>query len=114
MEKTCNEKNRITYRHINWHGSTEKRSEIKNQASHVPIKSKQCILTQEKQRCLSNLWKLKQCLVVKTKKKEKTANAVTTTFSNKKSPQRKLASATITKPVDLMKGISMNTTRPLN
>ena len=34
--------------------------------------------------------------------KGKTARTVTTTFSDKKSPQRKLASSTIANPEDLM------------
>ena len=44
-------------------------------------------------------------------KERKTASTVTTTFSDKNSPQRKFASATIANPVELMKGTTMNTTR---
>ena len=35
-------------------------------------------------------------------------------FSDKKSPQRKFASATIANPVELMNGTTMNTSRFLN
>ena len=38
----------------------------------------------------------------------KTASTVKTTFSDKKSPQRKFASATTTNPVELMNGATMN------
>ena len=41
-------------------------------------------------------------------KERKTASTVTTTFSDKKSPQRKLASAMTTKSVELMNGTTMN------
>ena len=41
-------------------------------------------------------------------KERKTASTVTTTFSDKKSPQRKLASATTTNSVELMNGTTMN------
>ena len=44
-------------------------------------------------------------------KERKTASIVTTTFSDKKSPQSKSASATITNPVELMNGRTMNTSR---
>ena len=44
-------------------------------------------------------------------KERKTASTVTTTFSDKKSPQRKFASATIANPVDLMNGTLMNTSK---
>ena len=44
-------------------------------------------------------------------KERKTASNVTTFFSNKKSPQRKFASATIADPVDLLNGPIMNTSR---
>ena len=42
---------------------------------------------------------------------EKTASTVTTTFSDKKSPQRKFASGTIANPGDLMNQTTMNTSR---
>ena len=44
-------------------------------------------------------------------KERKTASTVTTIFSNKKSPQRKFASATIAQPVDLTNETTMNTSR---
>ena len=44
-------------------------------------------------------------------KERKTASTVTTIFSNKKSPQRKFASATIAYPVDLTNETTMNTSR---
>ena len=47
-------------------------------------------------------------------KERKTASTVTTTFSDKKSPQRKFASATIANPVDLMNGTLMNTSKCIN
>ena len=43
--------------------------------------------------------------------KEKTASIVTTTFSDKKSPQRKFASTAIANPRDLMNRTTMNTSR---
>ena len=44
-------------------------------------------------------------------KERKTASNVTTFFSNKKSPQRKFASATITYLVDLTNKLTVNTSR---
>ena len=44
-------------------------------------------------------------------KERKTASTVTTTFSDKKLPQRKFDTATTTNPVDLMNGTTMNTSR---
>ena len=44
-------------------------------------------------------------------KERKIASTVTTIFWNKKSPQRKFASATIADPVDLLNGRIMNTSR---
>ena len=44
-------------------------------------------------------------------KERKTASTVTTIFSNKKSRQRKFASATIAYPVDLTNETTMNTSR---
>ena len=66
-----NEKNRITIRHTKIHDSTEKKTEIGIKHSQVLLTSKQSIINSKRQLCLSNLWKLKECLVVKTKKKEK-------------------------------------------
>ena len=68
--KTCNEKNRITDRHIKRHDSTEK---LKSRTNHsqVPLTINKELSTPKKKLCLSILWKLKECLVVKTKKKEK-------------------------------------------
>ena len=47
----------------------------------------------------------------KDQKERKTASFVTTVFSNKNSPQRKFASATIANPKYLMNAATMNTSR---
>ena len=96
--------------------------------SQVTSTSKQMHYQHQKGSSVFQIHEKKECLVVKTKKKElvetssrrKVAEAsgnyqfVTTFFSDKKSPQRKLASAKIANPVELMNGTTMNTSRFLN
>ena len=56
---------------------------------------------------VSHTYENKDCLVVKTKNKEKLPVLWRQLFSDKKSAQRKFASATIANPVELLKETTM-------
>ena len=107
---TCNEKNRITDRHIKGHDSTEKELKSKTKHFQVPITSKQCIIN-PKEAALSFKLMKTQGISGSQDQKEKTASIMTTTFSDKKSPQRKFASAAIANSGELMNRTTMNTSR---
>ena len=55
--------------------------------------------------------KTQRMSVSQKQKERKTASIVTTTFSDKESPQREFTYATTTNAVDLMNGTTMNTTK---
>ena len=67
----------------------------------------------QKSSSVFQIYENRESLLVKTKKKEKLP-VLWQIFSDKKSPQRKFASATIANPKELMNGTTMNTSRWLN
>ena len=99
--KTCNEKNRITDRHIKRHDSSKKKVKSIIKPSQVPLTSYKGITKPKKAPLPFKFVKNQIMSGSQDQKKRKTASNVTTFFSNKKSPQRKFASATIAYPVDL-------------
>ena len=90
--KTCNEKNRITDRHIKIHDS--KRVKSINKPSQVPLTSYKGI-TKPKKALLPFKFVKTQIMSSSQEQKERKTASKVTFFSNKKSPQRKFASATI-------------------
>ena len=69
--KTFNEKNRITDRDIKRHDSTEKKLKTIIKHSQVTSISKQMHYQPQKGSTVFQIYENKECLVVKTKKKEK-------------------------------------------
>ena len=109
--KTCNEKNRITDRHIKRDDSRKKTVKSIIKHSQVPLTSYKGI-TKPKKAPLSFKFVRTQIMSGSQDQKErKTASTVTTIFFKQKSPQRKLASATIAFLVDLTNETTMNTSR---
>ena len=94
--KTCNEKIRITDRHIKRHDSSKKKVKSIIKPSQVPLTSYKGITKPKKAPLPFKFVKI-QIMSGSQHQKErrKTASNVTTFFSNKKSPQSKFASATI-------------------
>ena len=69
--KTFNEKNRITDRHIKRHDSTEKKLKTIIKHSQVTPKSKKMHYQPKNGSSVFQIYEKKECLVVKTKKKQK-------------------------------------------
>ena len=109
--KTCNEKNRITDRHIKRHDSRKKKVKSINKPSQVPLTSYKGITKPKKAPLSFKFVKTEILSGTQDQKERKTASNVTTFFLNKKSPQRKFASATIAFLVDLTNETMMNTSR---
>ena len=109
--KTCKEKNRITDRHIKRHDSRKKKVKSKIKPSQVPLTSYKGITKPKKAPLSFKFVKTEIMSGSQDQKERKTASNVTTFFSNKKSPQRKFASATIAFLVDLTNETIMNTSR---
>ena len=107
--KTWNEKNRITDRHIIRHDSRKKMKSI-IKPSQVRLTSCKGITKSKKAPLPFNFVKTQIISGSQDQKERKTARNVTF-FSNKKSPQRKFASATIAYLVDLTNETIMNTSR---
>ena len=89
----------------------QKKLKSKYKHSQVPITSKQCIMNPKKAELSFKFIKTQGMSGSPDQKERKTASTVTTIFSDKKSPQRKLASATIANPKYLMNATTMNTSR---
>ena len=106
--KTCNEKNRITNRHIKRHNSKKVKSIIK--PSQLPLTSYKG-LTKPKKASLPFKFVKTQIMSGSQDQKERKTASNVTFFSNKKSPQRKFASATVAFLVDLTYETIMNTSR---
>ena len=83
----------------------------KTKQSQVPIASKQGINNPKKAALSFKHKKTQGASGSQDKKERKIASTVTTTFSDKKSPQRKFASTTIANPVELTNATTMNTSR---
>ena len=81
---TCNEKNRITDRHIKRHASTEKKLKPKNKHSHVPISSKQYLINHKKATLSFKFMKTQVMSGSQDQKQRKTVSAVMTTFFGQK------------------------------
>ena len=81
--KTCNEKNRITDRHIKRHDSTEKNLKSKTKHSQVPLTSKKSIIDPEKAALFLKLMKTQGVSESQDQKERKTASTVTTNFRTK-------------------------------
>ena len=110
--KTCNEKNRITDRHIKRHDSSKKKVKSINKPSQLPLTSYKGIVKPKKAPLPFKFVKTQILSGSQDQKERKTASNVTTFFSyKKKSPQRKFASATIAFLVDLTNETIMNTSR---
>ena len=88
----------------------KKKLKSKTKHSQLPITRKQCIINPKKAALSFELMKT-QGISGSQDQKEKTASIVTTTFSDKKSPQRKFASAAIANSGELMNRTTMNTSR---
>ena len=86
----------------------KKKLKSKSKHSQVLLTSKQYIIDHKKSALSFKFMKTQVMSGSKDQKERKTANTVTTFFSDKKSPQRKFASATIANPVELMIGTTMN------
>ena len=82
--KTFNEKNHITDRHIKRHDSTEKKLKTIIKQSQVTSTSKKLHYQPQKGSSVSQIYENKECLVVKTKKKEKLPVLWRQLFSDKK------------------------------
>ena len=109
--KTCNEKNRITDRHIKRHDSSKKKVKSIIRPSQVPFTSYKGITKPKMAPLPIKFVKTHIMSGSQDQKERKTASNVTTFFSNKKSQQRKFASATITHLVDLTNKLTVNTSR---
>ena len=66
------------------------------------------LTTQKASLCISKMSKLKKHSVAKTRSLWKLPICDDNFFADKKSPQRKFASATIANPAELMNGTTMN------
>ena len=109
--KTCNEKNRITDRHIKRDDSRKKKVKSITKHSQVPLTSYKGITKPKKAPLSFKFVKTQIMSGSQDQKERKTASSDDNFFSNKKSPQRKLASATIAFLVDLTNETTMNTSR---
>ena len=109
--KTCNEKNRITDRHIKRDDSRKKTVKSIIKHSQVPLTSYKGITKPKKAPLSFKFVKTQIVSGSQDQKERKTASTGRQFFSNKKSPQRKFASATIAFLVDLTNETTMNTSR---
>ena len=80
----------------------KKKLKSRTKHSQVPITGEQCIINPKNAALSFKFMKTQGMSVSQDQKERKTASTVTITFSDKKSPQRKFASATIANPGDLM------------
>ena len=85
--KTCNEKNRITDRHIKRHDSSKKKVKSIIKPSQVPFTSYEGITKPKKAPLPFKFVKTQIMSGSQDPKERKTASNVTTFFSNKKSPR---------------------------
>ena len=79
-----------------------------------PTTSEKCIINPKKAALAFKFMETLGMSGSQDQKERKTASTVTTTFSDKKSPQPKSASATIANRVEFRKGKKMNISRFLN
>ena len=108
--KKCNEKNRITDRHIKRHASRKKLKSI-IKPSQFPLITYKRFNKPKKAALAFKFVKTQIMSGSQDQKERKTASNVTTFFSDKKTLQRKFASATIAFLVDLTNETIMNTSR---
>ena len=80
----------------------KKKLKSRTKHSQVQITSKQRIINPKKAALSFKFMKTQGMSGNQDQKERKTAGTVTTTFSDKESPQRKFDTATTTNPVDLM------------